>query len=79
MFFFIPLSFSASIYSMKVKELDASQVSIAAFFALAIIITTTSYAIGFLIRSEEFVYHRKNLLYEIMQITDPRSGSSIPT
>lgn len=52
-FLFIPLTFSASIFSMQVKELDASRKSIAAFFILAIIITTASYALRLLIRKRK--------------------------
>ena len=78
-FFFIPLTFSASIFSMQVKELDASRISIAAFFALAIIITTASYALRLLIRSERFVYYRNKLLYDIRQDAGLTPGSSIPT
>ena len=78
-FFFIPLTFSASIFSMQVKELDASRISIAAFFALAIIVTTASYALRLLIRSERFVYYRKKTLHDIRQDMDLTPGSSIPT
>ena len=78
-FFFIPLTFSASIFSMQVKELDASQISIAAFFALAIIITTASYALRLLIRSERFVYYRKKILHDIREDARLTPGSSIPT
>ena len=78
-FFFIPLTFSASIFSMQVKELDASRISIAAFFTLAITITTASYALRLVIRSERFVNYRKNLLYDIRQDARLAPGSSIPT
>ena len=78
-FFFIPLTFSASIFSMQVKELDASRISIAAFFTLAIIITTASYALRLLIRSEKFVHHRKRLLNDVRQDAGLTPGSSIPT
>ena len=78
-FFFIPLTFSASIFSMQVKELDASRISIAAFFTLAIIITTASYALRLVIRSERFGNYRKKLLYDIRKGADLAPGSSIPT
>ena len=78
-FFFIPLTFSASIFSMQVKELDASRISIAAFFALAIIITTASYGLRLLIRSERFVYYRKTVLHDIRQNAGLLPGSSIST
>lgn len=78
-FFFIPLTFSASIFSMQVKELDASQISIAAFFILAVLITTASYALRLFIRSEMFVHQRKRILTDIRRDTGLTSGSSIPT
>ena len=78
-FFFIPLTFSASIFSMQVKELDASRISIAAFFTLAVLITTASYALRLLIRSEVFVYQRKRILTDIRQDAGLTPGSSIPT
>ena len=78
-FFFIPLTFSASIFSMQVKELDASRISIAAFFTLAITITTASYALRLVIRSERFVNYRKKILHNIRQDAGLAPGSSIPT
>ena len=42
-FFFIPLTFSASVFSMQVKEINADRLTLAAFFILAVVITTCSY------------------------------------
>ena len=78
-FFFIPLTFSASIFSMQVKELDASRVSIAAFFILAIMITFASYALRLLIRSESFIDFRRKTLSDIRQSAGLASTSSIST
>lgn len=78
-FFFIPLTFSASIFSMQVKELNASQTSIVAFVILAFIVTTASYALRLLIRSEKFVAIRINFLSEVRHDAGLASGSSIPT
>lgn len=78
-FFFIPLTFSASIFSMQVKELNSSQTSIAAFFILAILITTASYALRLVIRSENFIGLRRKFLSDIRHDTGLASGSSIPT
>lgn len=78
-FFFIPLTFSASIFSMQVKELNASRISIAAFFILAIIITTASYALRLLLRSENFIDLRRKTLSDIRQNSSLPSGSPIPT
>ncbi len=78
-FFFIPITFSASIFSMQVKELDASRISIAAFFILAILVTTGSYALRLLIRSENFIEFRRETLKGIRQDAGLASSSSIPT
>lgn len=78
-FFFIPLTFSASIFSMQVKELNASRISIAAFFILAIIITTASYALRLLLRSENFIDLRRKTLSDIRHDSGLASGSPIPT
>ena len=78
-FFFIPITFSASVFSMQVKELNASRISIAAFFILAVIVTTASYALRLLIRSENFIGFRKKTLKDIRQDAGLASGSSIPT
>lgn len=50
-FFFIPLTFSASIFSMQVKELNASVTPISAFVILAVCITLVSYAVRLAVRS----------------------------
>ena len=78
-FFFIPLTFSASVFSMQVKELNASRTSIAAFFILAVIITTALYALRLLIRSEKFTDLKKRSLNDIRHNAGLASGSSIPT
>lgn len=78
-FFFIPLTFSASIFSMQVKELNASRISIAAFFILAIIITTASYALRLVIRSDRFISLKTKVLTDIRHHADLAFGSPIPT
>lgn len=50
-FLFIPLTFSASIFSMQVKELNASVTPISAFVILAVCITLVSYALRLAVRS----------------------------
>jgi len=50
-FFFIPLTFPASIFSMQVKELNASVTPISAFVILAVCITMGSYALRLAVRS----------------------------
>ena len=78
-FFFIPLTFSASIFSMQVKELNASRISIAAFFILATIITTASYALRLVIRSQKFIRAQRELLKDIRQDATLAPGGPIPT
>lgn len=51
-FVFIPLTFSASIFSMQVKEISKKEVSLRAFFIVAIVSTTSSYALRLIIRSK---------------------------
>ena len=78
-FFFIPLTFSASIFSMQVKELNASRTSIAAFFILAIIITTASYALRLVIRSQKVIRGQRELLKNIRNDRGLALGVPVPT
>ena len=78
-FFFIPLTFSASIFSMQVKELNASRISIAAFFILATIITSASYALRLVIRSQNFIRVQRELLKNIRHDASLAPGAPIPT
>lgn len=54
-FFFIPLTFAASLFSMQVKELDGSTTSVGWFLAVALAITICSYALRLVIRSSKFL------------------------
>jgi Mg2+ and Co2+ transporter CorA len=78
-FFFIPLTFSASIFSMQVKELSSSRVSLSTFFILAIIITTCSYALRLFIRSASVISVRRHYMKEIRADAGLPPGASIPT
>lgn len=78
-FFFIPLTFSASIFSMQVKELNASRISIAAFFILDIVVTAASYAIRLVIRSDNFISLKRKLVADIRHDASLAFGSPIPT
>ena len=78
-FFFIPLTFSASIFSMQVKELNSSSVSLSAFFILAIIITTCSYALRLFIRSASVIRLRRQYMAKIRADAGLPPGASIPT
>ncbi|KAL8691705.1 MAG: hypothetical protein Q9224_004114 [Gallowayella concinna] len=54
-FFFIPLTFAASLFSMQIKELDASTTSVGVFLAVATTITLCSYTLRLVIRSAGFL------------------------
>lgn len=53
-FFFIPLTFTATLFSMQVKELDGST-SVSFFVAVALAITICSYGLRLVIRSPRFL------------------------
>ena len=78
-FFFIPLTFSASIFSMQVKELESSSISISTFFTVAILITASSYALRLAIRSSLFKDARRNLLDRVRKDAGLSAGSPIST
>ena len=71
-FFFIPLTFSASIFSMQVRELNEANVSISTFIILATIITIFSYTLRHLIRSGFFTRRRGEWIQCIQVITRRR-------
>ncbi|KAL8724021.1 MAG: hypothetical protein Q9166_008175, partial [cf. Caloplaca sp. 2 TL-2023] len=54
-FFFIPLTFAASLFSMQVQELDANTTSVGLFLVVALAITICSYALRVVIRSSTFL------------------------
>ena len=78
-FFFIPLTFSASIFGMQVRELSKSEVSLWMFFLLAIAIMTSSYAVRLIIRSKRVIRLRHNLLNRIREDHELQPGDPIPT
>ena len=78
-FFFIPLTFSASIFSMQIKELNAPDISVSDFIILAIIITVLSYALRLLIRSRSFTENRGRWIQEIRSDAHLSPDASIPT
>ena len=78
-FFFIPLTFSASIFSMQVKELNAADISVSAFIILALIITVLSYGLRLLIRSESFIKRRHSWTQDIRSDAALSPDTSIPT
>lgn len=78
-FFFIPLTFSASILGMQVRELSESEVSLWMFFLLAIAIMTSSYAVRLIIRSKRVIRLRHNLFKRIREEYDLEPDDPIPT
>ncbi|KAL9024517.1 MAG: hypothetical protein Q9196_006459 [Gyalolechia fulgens] len=78
-FFFIPLTFAASLFSMQVKELDADTTSVGVFFGVALTITVCSYALRLAIRSSAFVSFLRRWKDEIRTSTDSSSGAPIAT
>lgn len=76
-FFFIPLTFSASIFSMQVKELNADDLSISAFFGVAIGITASLYGLRLGIRSPVTIKARRRLMNHIREFSDTPHDSPI--
>ncbi|KAI4140521.1 MAG: hypothetical protein LQ341_003802 [Variospora aurantia] len=78
-FFFIPLTFAASLFSMQVKELDASTTSVGVFFGVALSITVCSYALRLIIRSSAFLRLMRLWTNEIRKSTESPPGAPIAT
>lgn len=78
-FFFIPLTFAASLFSMQVKELDARTTSVGLFLGVALTITGCSYALRLIIRSSAFLSFWRRKKNEIRESTSSSSASPIAT
>ena len=78
-FFFIPLTFSASIFSMQVKELQNANISVSAFITLAVIVTLLSYALRLFIRSQPFTRRRLEWIQDIRTDAGLSPNTPIPT
>ena len=78
-FFFIPLTFAASVFSMQVKELSSADLSISAFFALAISLTASAYLLRLLIRSSLYLDLWYKLIDSRRDHAKIPAGSPIPT
>ena len=78
-FLFIPLTFSASIFGMQVRELTTANVSIWAFFLLAVCITFGSYGLRLLIRSESVIRMKQRSLEVVRNDAELAPGYPIPT
>lgn len=72
-FFFIPLTFAASLFSMQVKELDANTTSVGVFLGVALTITVCSYALRLAIRSSAFLSFWRRWKKEIRTTTESPS------
>ncbi|KAL9599900.1 MAG: hypothetical protein Q9219_003533 [cf. Caloplaca sp. 3 TL-2023] len=78
-FFFIPLTFSASLFSMQVKELDASDTSVGVFFGVALTVTICSYALRLIIRSSTFLGLWRRWQNDVRKTAKVRPGTPIAT
>lgn len=78
-FFFIPLTFSASIFSMQIKELSASDTSITLFIIVAVLITLGSYTLRLLVRSTWLATTVKRIKGEIRADANIPPSVGIPT
>ena len=78
-FFFIPLTFSASVFSMQVKELGSTNVSLWVFFVVAVVITISSYALRLAIRSALVIGLRRKWMDEVRELEGLPAGSPIPS
>ena len=78
-FFFIPLTFAASLFSMQVKELDANTTSISIFFAVALTMTVSSYVLRLVIRSSVFLSFMLRWSKKIRTSTGTPSEAPITT
>ena len=78
-FFFIPLTFSASIFSMQVKELRATNTSVSTFIILALIVTFLSYGLRLLIRNQAFSRRRREWAKDIRTFNHLAAGAQIST
>ena len=76
-FLFIPLTFSASVFSMQVKELNAATVSLGDFFIVAVVITVCSYSLRLFIRSPSVLRYWKSCKDEIRTSTNAPPGTPI--
>ncbi|KAL9099121.1 MAG: hypothetical protein Q9163_005334 [Psora crenata] len=78
-FFFIPLSFSASIFSMQVKEINSGNVSIWVFFPVAAAVLILAYSMRLAIRSWFVSRKRDQLRSNILEYSAIAVGERIPT
>ena len=78
-FLFIPLTFSASVFSMQVRELRDAHVSIFTFALLAFILVVALYAVRLLTRSQSFLGWRKKCTSQVRATSKLQPGAFIST
>lgn len=78
-FLFIPLAFSATLFSMQVKELTERSVPLWAFFILAASLTTCSYLLRLILRSQRLIRYRQKLSKRIREDMGIQPGDQIST
>lgn len=77
-FFFVPLTFVATLFSMQVKELDGST-SVGLFLAVAFAITICSYGLRLVIRSSKFLSTWRRWKDEIRDAQENPPSGPIPS
>ena len=77
-FLFIPLTFSASLFSMQVRELS-SELSIWVFFVVAGSIMLGLYTLRLIIRSPSFMESRNQMIHEVRLLSHILPGAHTPT
>lgn len=78
-FFFIPLSFTASFFSMQVKELSGPSLSIWAFFLLASSVSMASYGLRLVLRSSHFLRRLHQFMNVVREDAGIALGRPVPT
>lgn len=78
-FLYIPLTFSASLFSMQVKELSGSNISIGYFLLTAIVVAVVSYSIRLVIRSRFIISKKAVLAQNVRSDQAVAEGAPIPT
>jgi uncharacterized membrane protein YfcA len=76
-FFFIPLTFTASVFGMQVKESDP-RVHLSVFFALALPLTVFSYAVRLLVRSSHISSYKHAWETRVRDFNNIQRTSTIP-
>ena len=78
-FLFIPLTFSAALFSMQIEEFQSSSPSLWAFVLVAVTITASSYALRLAVRSHAVVSMREMFIEQLRDFSNSEDGSPIQT